>query len=82
MTRKDIAKVFIRMLITFVCMLPVFLLIGFSLYEKISDIVMIIIFLVIAGGVFALEEFIHFKIYQKRQKLKEEAIKNNNQSSK
>lgn len=82
MTRKDITKLFVRLLITFVCMLPILGLIGYLLYQKISDIVMVIIFLVLAGGGFALEELIHYKRYQKRQELKEQARKNDNQSLK
>lgn len=82
MTRKDIAKLFIRLLITFVCMLPILGLIGYLLYQKISDIVMIIIFVVIGGAVFALEELIHYKRYQKRQELKEQIQNNSNKNLK
>ena len=80
MTRKDVAKLLIRLLITFACMLPVLILIGYFLYGKISDVVMIVIFVVLCGGVFALEELVHYKLYQKRQALKEKAKQDNNKS--
>ena len=81
MTRKDIAKMLIRLLITFACMLPIFVLIGYLLYEKISDIVMMIIVVVLGGAAFALEELVHYKIYQKRQALKEQARQGGNKKS-
>ena len=76
MTRKDVAKLFKRFLILFACMLPLFILVGYLLYNRVSDIVMIIIFVVLAGAGFALEELVHYKLYQKRKALKEEKEKN------
>lgn len=81
MTRKDIAKLLIRLLITFACMLPIFILLGYLLYGKISDVVMIIIYVVLGGGIYALEELVHYKVYQKRQELKEQARHNQNKES-
>ena len=75
MTRKDVAKLFIRFLITFAFMLVVLIPLGIFLENKVSDFVMIFIFVVVAGGGFAIEEYIHFKSYAKRQRLKEEALK-------
>ena len=39
---------------------------------SISSIVMIVIFVVVAGAGIAIEELIHFKLYEKRQRLKKE----------
>lgn len=75
MTRKDISKLFKRFLITFLCSLPVLIALGFLLTNKVSDFVMIVIFVVIAGGAFAVEELVHFKLYQKRERLKQEQLK-------
>lgn len=75
MTRKEVTGIFKRFLITFACMLPALIGLGFLIRGKISDVVMIVIFVVIAGAGIAIEELIHFKLYQKRQKLKEEKQK-------
>ena len=72
MTRKDVSGIFKRFLITFACMLPILIGLGFLLNGKISDAVMIVIFVVVAGAGIAIEELIHFKLYQKRQRLKKE----------
>ena len=77
MTRKDATKLFIRFLIVFACVLPVLIVIGLLLTDKISDFVMVIIFVVIAGGVLAIEELIHFKLRQKREMLKQNEIEMN-----
>ena len=70
MLKKDVLGLFKRFLITFCCCLPLFFVIGFLLVGKISDVVMVIIFVTIGGLIFALEEYIHFKNYQKRQNAK------------
>ena len=75
MTRKEVTKLFQRFLITFLCTLPFLIAIGFLLYQKVSDFVMIIIFVVIAGGVLAIEEWIHYKRWKKRQELREKELK-------
>ena len=72
MTRKDVSGIFKRFLITFACMLPILIGLGFLLNGKISDLVMIVIFVVVAGAGIAIEELIHFKLYEKRQRLKKE----------
>ncbi len=76
MTRKEIANLFKRFLITFVCMLPLFIGLGFLLSGKISDVVMIIIFVVLGGAGVAVEEYIHFKRVQKREQMKKERERN------
>ena len=75
MTRKDATKLFIRFLIVFACTLPVLIPIGLLLTNKISDFVMVTIFVVIAGGAFAVEELIHFKLRQRRELLKQTEAK-------
>ena len=77
MTRKEIAKLFIRFLITFACMIPLFIGRGFLLSGKVSDFVMTTIFVVLGGAGVAVEEFIHFKRVQKREELKNKEGKNN-----
>lgn len=78
MTRKDIAKLFKRFFITFFCCVPVLLLIGFLLQDKIQDWILTVVFIVIAGGVFAIEEYIHFKLLKKREALKQQLKQNKN----
>ena len=77
MTRKEISQIFKRFLITFACMLPIFIGLGFLLSGKVSDAVMIVIFVVVGGLGFAIEEYIHFKRYQKRQELREKEGRKN-----
>ena len=76
MTRKDITGVYKRFLITFLCMLPVLIGLGFLLDGKVSDVVMIIIYVVVAGAVVAIEEYIHFKRKKRREMLKEQNAQN------
>ena len=75
MTKKEITKLFQRFLITFLCTLPFLIGLGFLLYQKVSDFVMVTIFVVFAGGVLAVEEWIHFKRWKKRQMLRAEEEK-------
>ena len=77
MTRKDITKLFKRFLITFICMSPIFIGIGFLLVNKVTNFVMVTIFVVTGGAGLAIEEFIHFKRVQKREELKNKEGKNN-----
>ena len=74
MTRKEITKLFVRFLITFACMLVVLIPIGILLEKKVSDFVMIVIFVTIAGGALAIEEYVHFKLLKRRERLKEQAL--------
>ena len=71
MTRKEVTGIFKRFLITFACLAPVLIGLGFLLNGKVSDIVMVVIFVVVAGLGIAIEELVHFKLYQRRQILKE-----------
>ena len=71
MNKKEITKTALRYLITFLCTAPFLVGLGLLLENKIADIVMIIMFAVIAGGVIVIEELIHSKLYQRRQKIKE-----------
>ena len=75
MTRKEITDLFKRFLITFLCTLPFLIGLGFLVYGKVSDFVMIVLFVVVAGGVLALEEWIHYKRWKNRQMLREEESK-------
>ena len=72
MSRKDIIKLFLRFLITFACSVPLLLLIGYFISGKVHDVVEVIIYVAVAGAVLALEEFIRFKLKQRREKLKKE----------
>lgn len=71
MSKKEIAGVFKRFLLTFLCLLPILIGLGFLLNGKVSDIVMIIIFVVLAGAGVAVEELIHFSQVKKREELKQ-----------
>ncbi|HAJ77486.1 MAG TPA: hypothetical protein DCO89_00255 [Clostridiales bacterium] len=77
MTRKDATKLFIRFLITFAFMLPALIALGLLLTNKVSNFVMIVMFVVIAGGIFAIEELIYFKLRQKRELLKQNELEKN-----
>ena len=72
MNRKDVTNLFVRFLVTFACCLPVLIPLGFLLSGKVLDIVMIIIFVLVAGIVFALEEYIHLKIVLRRNQQKKQ----------
>ena len=76
MTKKELTSLFKRFLITFVCCLPLFFVIGFLLQGKISDVVMVVIFVTLGGLVFALEEYISYIRRKKREQLKQD-LKNN-----
>lgn len=82
MTRKEVTKLFKRFLITFLCSLPFLIGLGFLLYEKVSDFVMITIFVVLAGLIFGVEELIHFTAFKKRQLLKEQELDRENAETK
>ena len=67
MNRKDVSKLFKRFLITFACSLPLLILVGIFIEGKVSDFVMVTIFVVLAGIVLALEELLYRKFASKRQ---------------
>lgn len=56
-------------------MLPIFIGIGFLLQDKVSDAVMIIIFVTIGGAGIALEEYISYNRRKKREEQKEKQKK-------
>lgn len=72
MTRKEIAKLFKRFLITFACLLPIFIGIGLLLNGKIQNWIMVFIFVTVGGLTLALEEYIHRKNMLDRQQKKEQ----------
>ena len=72
MTRRDITKLFKRFFMTFFCCVPIFLGIGFLLNGKIQPWIMTAIFVVIGGGVLAIEEYVHYKRVQKREQIKQD----------
>lgn len=78
MNKKEITKTALRYLITFLCVAPFLIGLGLLLENKISDFVMIVMFAVLAGGVIVIEEIIHSKLYQRRQRIKEERKANFN----
>ena len=72
MTRKDIFQLIKRFLLTFLCCVPVLLLIGYLLQGKVQSWIMVTIFVVVAGGVLAIEEYIVYARRKKREKIKED----------
>lgn len=76
MTRKDIVNLMKRFFLTFLACIPIFVGLHFLLTNKIADWLVIIIFMTVAGSIFALEEYIRFKNKAKREekkrKIKEE----------
>ena len=67
MNKKDVSKLFKRFLITFACSLPLLILVGILIDGKVSDFVMVTIFVAIAGVVLGAEELLHYKFASKRQ---------------
>ena len=71
MNRKDITQLFKRFLITFACSLPLLILVGVLLDSKVSDFVMVVVFVAVAGVIIAAEELIFRKLYLKRKQQRE-----------
>ena len=67
MNRKDVSKLFKRFLITFACSLPLLILVGILIDGKVSDFVMVTVFVAIAGVVLGAEELLYRKYASKRQ---------------
>ena len=76
MNKKDIAKIFKRFFITFLICLPIFILIGVFLTDKIGNVWTVVLFILIGAIAFVLEEIWH-KAYQKKQEQKRENARNN-----
>lgn len=72
MTRKDIFGLIKRFLLTFLCCVPVLLVIGYFLQGKVQSWIMVTIFVVVAGAVLAIEEYIVYTRRKKREKIKQE----------
>ena len=82
MNRKDITSLYKRFLITFLCTLPALIGLGFLLESKVSGFVMVLIFVVVAGTVVAIEEYIHYKRKKRREMLKEQYKQNKENKNK
>ena len=72
MTRKEFLRVFKRFLIAFLCCLPIFILIGIFLTDKIGNVWTIVIYVVIGAGAYVLAEVLcrrhEKKMEEKREK--------------
>ena len=71
MTKKDFYQVIKRFLITFACCVPLFVFVGVEWGQYFSQTVMVIMFTVFAGGVFALEELHNANKLEKQKQIKE-----------
>lgn len=74
MTKKEFLRVFKRFLIAFLCCLPIFILIGIFLTDKIGNVWTIVIYIVIGAGAYVLAEFLcrhhEQKMAERREKTK------------
>ena len=70
MTKKEIYQLMKRFLISFACCVPLFLFVGVMWGQYFSQAVLVIIFTVFAGLVFALEELYHYKKMEKQKEIK------------
>lgn len=61
MTRKEIVRMFKRFFLMFACCIPIFVGIAFLINGKTSTFVMTLIFIVIGGGAFFIEEVLRNK---------------------
>ena len=96
MTKKEFIKVFKRFFLAFLCCLPIYVLIGIFLREKIGNVWTVVIYVVIGAIAFVLAEIIHKKreenLELRREKAKQkrryqhlenvESIKTENSSKK
>ena len=71
MTKKEFLKIFKRFFLAFLCCLPIFILIGIFLREKIGNVWTIVIYVVIGAVAFILAEIIHKK-HEEELELKRE----------
>lgn len=71
MTKKEFLKIFKRFFLAFLCCLPIYILIGIFLREKIGNVWTVVIYVVIGAIAFVLAEIIH-KNYEEKMELKRE----------
>ena len=73
MTKKEFVKIFKRFFITFLICLPIFVLIGVFLTGKISNFLIILMYVVIGAVAFVIEELWWAKHQKKLEQRREEA---------
>ena len=61
MTKKEYLKIFKRFFLAFLCCLPIYILIGIFLREKIGNVWTVVIYVVFGAIAFVLAEIIHKK---------------------
>ena len=74
MTKKEFIKIFKIFFLAFLCCLPIYILIGIFLREKIGDVWTVVIYVVIGAIAFVLTEIIHKK-HEEKIALKREKAK-------
>ena len=74
MTKKEYLKIFKRFFLAFLCCLPIYILIGIFLREKIGNVWTVVIYVVIGAIAFVLAEIIH-KNHEEKMELKREKNK-------
>ena len=74
MTKKEFIKIFKRFFLAFLCCLPIYVLIGIFLREKIGNVWTVVIYVVIGAIAFVLAEIIH-KNHEEKMEQKREAVK-------
>ncbi len=73
MTKKEFIKIFKRFFLSFLCCLPIFILIGVFLRQKIGRVWTVVIYVVIGAIAFVLAEIIHKKHEEKMELRREQA---------
>lgn len=71
MTKKEFIRIFKRFIIAFLCCLPIFILIGIFLREKIGNVWTVVIYVIIGIGAYVLAEII-CKRHEQKMELKRE----------
>ena len=69
MTQKEIIQLFKRFLIVFVVCIPIIFVLTFT--TELPSGWVIAISVVLIGAIYALEEYIHYKVIKKRQERRE-----------
>lgn len=73
MTKKEFVKIFKRFFLAFLCCLPIYVLIGIFLREKIGNVWTVVIYVVIGAIAFVLAEIIHKKREEQLELRREKA---------